>query len=166
MLAATLSPISTSPSDEYLSDEKIFISSIHWNNEAVLRSNWNAAILDLVQHIGVDKVYVSIYESGSWDDTKGVLRLLDAELQSLGVPRSIILEETTHADEIARSPAPNGWIDTPRGQKELRRVPYLSRLRNISLKPLSELSENGTTFHKVLFLNDVVFTVSLSTNDL
>jgi Cryptococcal mannosyltransferase 1 len=142
-------------------NQKIFISSTHWNNEAILQSHWNSAVLDLVRSVGVENVYVSVYESGSWDDSKGALRVLDQELDAIGAQRTIILDETTHADEIAKAPAESGWLQTPRGMMELRRVPYLSKLRNLSLKPLEELQKSGTTFDKILFLNDVVFTVGL-----
>lgn len=137
----------------------VYIASIHWNNEKILRSNWTNAVLELVESLGPEHIYISIYESGSWDDSKGALRLLDAELEKIGVQRTIILEPRTHADEIAASPSSSDWIDTPRGQKELRRIPYLSRLRNLSMKPLAELALKGITFDRVLFLNDVVFTV-------
>jgi hypothetical protein len=62
-------------------------------------------------------------------------------------------------DEISQVPGPSGWIDTPRGKRELRRIPYLSKLRNISLKPLADLALKGIKFDRILFLNDVVFTV-------
>ena len=139
--------------------ERIYIASIHWNNEAVLRSNWHKAVTDLAKHFGPQNIYISLLESGSLDDTKGALRSLDADLEQLSVPRTVILDETTHADELAKAPASSGWIDTSRGKKELRRIPYLSRLRNLSLQPLAQLAANGTVFDKVLFLNDVVFTV-------
>ena len=146
--------------------QRVFIASIHWNNEKILRSHWNKAVLDLVAYFGRDNVYVSIQESGSWDDSKGALRELDQQLGELDVPRTIILDKTTHADEIAHPPAGDvhpGWIDTPRGKRELRRIPYLAKLRNISLRPLKELeAANETRFDKVLFLNDVVFTVSVT----
>lgn len=140
--------------------QKIFIASIHWNNEIILRSNWNEQVVNIVKYLGAKNVYISIYESGSYlDDTKGALRELDGQLEKLGVQRTIILDQTTHADEM-RKPVTDGWIDTPRGRKELRRIPYLARLRNISLEPLSRLAAEGTKFDKVLFLNDVVFSVS------
>ena len=139
--------------------QRIYITAIHWNNEVVLKSNWNKAVLELAKHLGPENIYISIYESGSWDDSKGALRSLDAELGQLGVPRTVILDETTHADELATPPGSSGWIDTPRGKNELRRIPYLSKLRNTALKPLLALAANGTTFDKLLFLNDVVFTV-------
>lgn len=137
--------------------QKIFIASIHWNNEPILRSNWNLAVLNLVDYFGAENVYVSVYESGSWDDSKQALRALDNDLERKGVPRTVRLNETTHADEM-KQPVTDGWIQTPRGQKELRRIPYLSKLRNLALEPLN-YSSNGTRFDKVLFLNDVVFTV-------
>ena len=140
--------------------QKIFIASIHWNNEPILRSNWNLAVLDLVDYFGAENVYVSVYESGSWDDSKQALRVLDSDLERKGVRRTVRLNETTHADEM-QQPASDGWIQTPRGKKELRRIPYLSKLRNLALEPLND-SLDGARFDKVLFLNDVVFTVRTS----
>ena len=41
---------------------------------------------------------------------------------------------------------------------ELRRIPYLARLRNLVMEPLFEMKKSGQTVDKILFLNDVVFT--------
>ena len=117
-------------------------------------------MLDLVDYFGAENVYVSIYESGSWDDSKQALRVLDNDLERKGVRRTVRLNDTTHADEM-KQPATDGWIETPRGKKELRRIPYLSKLRNLALEPLND-SSDGARFDKVLFLNDVVFTVRTS----
>lgn len=138
--------------------DRIFIASTHWNNAAILRSHWNAAILNLTRALGPERVFVSVYESGSWDDSKAALRELDAELEQRGIPRRIVLDKTTHEDEISRPPAGTGegWVDTPRGRRELRRIPFLSRQRNLSLQPLERLEQR---FDRILFLNDVVFTV-------
>ncbi|KAB8216313.1 cryptococcal mannosyltransferase 1-domain-containing protein [Aspergillus novoparasiticus] len=139
--------------------ERIFIASTHWNN----------AVIQLAKTWGPENIFVSIFESGSWDDSKGALRDLDLELDRLGVRRNLTLSEITHQDEISRPPS-DDWIDTPRGRKELRRIPYLARLRNLTLRPLEDLARSGIVFDKVLFLNDVVFTVDdvislLNTND-
>ncbi|KAK2733764.1 hypothetical protein FQN57_001951 [Myotisia sp. PD_48] len=133
--AETLRPDTKSP-------DRIFIASIHWNNEAILRSHWNNALLDLVRTLGAANVYVAIFESGSWDNSKGALRELDAELEKLGVEKKVVLDETTHVDEIERTPSENepGWIWTTRGKKELRRIPYLSRMRNQALDELGRLA--------------------------
>ncbi|KAK4134529.1 glycosyltransferase family 69 protein [Trichocladium antarcticum] len=138
---------------------RVFIASLHWNNEEILRSAWNKGVVDLVKALGPDNVFVSVYESGSWDDSKGALRELDRQLDKTGVGKKIVLDETTHAELIAGPPEDEGWIAGPRAQKALRRIPYLSKLRNLSMQPLRELAENGTTFDHVLFLGDVAFTV-------
>ena len=114
----------------------------------------------------MENVYFSLYESGSWDNTKGALWELDERLEKLGVERRVVLEETTHVDEISRTPRieEEGWIVTPRGKKELRRIPFLARARNRVLEPLFELQAGGgqnRSFDRLLFLNDVIFTVRL-----
>lgn len=144
--------------------ERIYIASVNWNNELILRSHWSRALLELAWKLGPDNVYISIYESGSYDNTKGALMDLDVELDRLRVPRNITMSPVTHEDEMAAPPGGDGWIVTPRGKKELRRIPYLSRMRNLSLEPLHELAKLGIMFDKILFLNDVVFTVSFSSS--
>ena len=138
---------------------RVFIAGIHWNNEIILRSHWNDAVVRLVDKLGHENTFVSIYESGSWDDSKGALRSLDSRLSESNVSRSIILDDTTHADEISMPPGLTGWIQTTRADKQLRRIPYLARLRNIVLDRLTELSKRNIMFDRVLFLNDVVFNV-------
>ena len=137
----------------------IYIASIFWNSAYILHTSWNQAILDLAEKLGAANIYISIYESGSWDESKQMLRQLEEALLARGVRHRIILDETTHIDDINRSPAAEGWIETPRDKTELRRIPYLSKLRNKTLEPLAQLAANGTSFDKVLFLNDVAFTV-------
>jgi hypothetical protein len=142
--------------------ERIFIASIHWNDEIILRSHWNQALINLVQALGPQNVFVSVYESGSYDNTKDALRALDQSLAALDVPRNITLSNVTHWDEMHKPPADHDWLQTKRGKKELRRIPYLARTRNIGLEPLSRLAEEGVHFDKILFLNDIVFTVGLT----
>lgn len=141
--------------------ERIYIASINWNNELILRSHWSKALTQLVLKLGRENVFISIYESGSYDNTKGALRELDWELERMRVPRNITLSPVTHEDELAAPARGEGWIRTPDGKKQLRRVPYLARIRNLSLLPLQDLARQGITFDKILFLNDVVFTVRL-----
>jgi len=150
--------------------QRIYIASTHWNNEQILKNHWNSAVLQLVKYFGPNDTFVSVYESGSWDNSKAVLRELQTELKSIGVGHEIVLDKVTHEDVIAQPATHTGWIHTPRDKKELRRIPYLSKLRNISLEPLQSLAQQGIFFDKVLFLNDVVFTIDdvltlLGTND-
>jgi hypothetical protein len=144
--------------------EQIFIASIHWNNADILRSHWNQALLELVQFLGPKSVFVSLLENGSWDDSKHALRELDDQLAKFGVPRRIVLEDISREAEITRTPSVNesGWIWTPRSRRELRRIPHLAELRNRVMLELGRASDSeGKHFDKVLWLNDVVFTVSL-----
>jgi len=138
--------------------ERIYIASLHWNSEPVLRSHWNTAIVNLAEILGPENIFVSIYESGSWDKSKDALRELDRELDRMGVQRNITLSKTTHRDELSVTPVGDGWIDTPQGNKGLRRIPYLARLRNLALRPLEDLSREGVTFNKILFVDDAAFT--------
>ncbi|KAF1913680.1 cryptococcal mannosyltransferase 1-domain-containing protein [Ampelomyces quisqualis] len=137
--------------------KRIYIAAQHWNTARVLRSHWNAALHALVQELGIDNVFVSIYESGSYDDTKDALRELDSTLEKSQVKRSIILSDISHADEMTRQPADHGWIKTPNGETELRRIPFLSSIRNRIFEPLEALRKQGEEFDTILFLNDVVF---------
>lgn len=156
-------------------DEKMFIASIHWTDEAVLRNHWAPAVAQLARDIGSDNVFVSIQESGSLDATKEVLQILDTDLEMSGIRRKIVLDETTHKDEVEKPLAEFGWIQMPaqhsyrqnwtdwftleKGTWVPRRIPYLARLRNLALQPLYELQQAGEKFDKVLWLNDVVFDV-------
>ncbi|KAJ4321016.1 hypothetical protein N0V84_005597, partial [Fusarium piperis] len=140
---------------------RVYISSLHWNNERILRDSWNQGLLDLVSVLGPGNVFMSLYESGSRDGSKAAIGELDKALGVMGVPRNITLDKTTHADAMASPPFEpgNGWIKTPRGRMELRRISYLAQLRNKSLQPLKEMARSGVEFDHVLFLGDVVFTV-------
>lgn len=158
-------------------NQKIFIASIHWTDEAVLRSHWIPAIVELATEIGLQNVFLSIEESGSLDDTKGALMFLDDELAAAGVRRNITLDPTTRMDVVEQSPAESGWVvmpfdkkvrethttwtTIPKGKDVPRRIPHLAALRNSVLKPLYELDQAGERFDKILFLNDIVFKVSL-----
>lgn len=139
---------------------------MHWNNGAIIKSHWALSVLSLARWFGPENVYVSVIESGSWDDSKEALRDMDLKLGHLGVERTILLEERTHEDEIARlhKDDEEGWIYTPRSpeKKELRRIPYLAAIRNRVMEPLDTLAtrkKDPRTFTHVLWLNDVIFTV-------
>lgn len=49
--------------------ERIYIASLHWNNEKILRSHWNNAVVALAEALGRENVFIAVYESGSSDDT-------------------------------------------------------------------------------------------------
>lgn len=147
-----------------LRESRIFIAATHRNTEFILRTHWNEAVLNLTNHFGPKNVFVSIQESGSMDDTKGALRDLDFQLKESGVHRSIKpgltmeqqLEEIAHAPEREQ----DGWIRTSRDKIEIRRIPYLAKLRNKVMEALETEFSLGRKYDIVLWLNDVIFTVS------
>jgi hypothetical protein len=49
----------------------------------MLRSHRNDALVALVAALGQDNVFITIHESGSWDNSKGALRDLDTGLALL-----------------------------------------------------------------------------------
>ncbi|TEA13830.1 Alpha-1,3-mannosyltransferase CMT1 [Colletotrichum sidae] len=143
--------------------ERVYIAGMHYNSAGLIKEHWNGAVLELVDKLGRENVFVSVYESGSWDESKKWLRELDAELEKRGVPRNVVLDERTHQQEVEEDVPEDGedrqgWIRTRRGKREMRRIPFLARLRNLTLRDLWRLSGEGQVFDKVLFLNDVVFT--------
>ncbi|PQE12900.1 polysaccharide export protein [Rutstroemia sp. NJR-2017a BBW] len=152
--------------------ESIFIASIFRNSEYMLRKNWTEALLALATHLGPQNVYVSVVESGSMDDTKGALVDLDGMLGDMGVGRTIALGMDLEGQlaELARVPG-EGRTEKSESGWEMRRIPYLARLRNQAMEPLLKLWDEGRgrKFDKVLWINDVVFTTEdvttlLSTN--
>lgn len=144
--------------------QRVYIAALHHNDEKLLLDHWIPALLDLVRHWEPDNLYVSIVESGSVDGTKDALKALDFELYERGIERNIQLSNKTHEDEVTREPETNepGWIQTPRGKLERRRLSYLAEERNKAMTKIKELAyreNNPRGFDKVLWLNDIIFNV-------
>ncbi|RKU41164.1 hypothetical protein DL546_003624 [Coniochaeta pulveracea] len=142
-----------------LTNSSVYIVSVHRNTEAILRSAWSKAVLDLVTYLGPSNVYFSAIESGSQDGTKDALKELKSALDSKGIGNTIELGKTAWEQmaEIENRPQERqkGWIwDKAEGHWDVRRIPYLSRVRNQAMEPLRKLNRK---FDKVLWLNDVVF---------
>jgi hypothetical protein len=146
--------------------KKIFIASIARNSEYMLRLYWNTALVSLCTFLGPHNVYVSIVESGSLENTKGALIDLKTELDKIGVENRIILGEDAakQVEMLETTPEEGkrqGWIFTGNGTDgwEKRRIPHLAALRNKAMEPLVENDEQK--WDRLLWINDVIFTVSL-----
>jgi hypothetical protein len=136
---------------------RIFITAIAWNSEKELRGFWNDALVSLVQTLGAHNVYVSLAESGSYfDDTRGALSELVERLDHMGVANTVVTNEENH-DAVETD-----LIKTRGGETLPRRIPYLAKQRNIALQPLREQAKKGVWYDRILFLNDVMFTVRKS----
>ncbi|KAB5580844.1 polysaccharide export protein [Coniochaeta sp. 2T2.1] len=148
-------------------NSSVFIVSVHRNTEEILRSAWNDAVLNLVSYLGAANVHFVAVESGSQDKTKEALMDLKGKLDGAGVSNTISLGMTVweQLDELENRPDPRrerepGWIwDKEEGHYDLRRIPYLAKVRNQAMEPLKTLEKQGRTFDKVLWLNDIVFDV-------
>jgi alpha-1,3-mannosyltransferase len=88
--------------------------------------------------LGYENVFISVYENGSNDQTKSLLKIFSALTQSVGM-RVII--RTSHRR---------------RGQF-VHRIEYLAEVRNAALRPLYELRDSeGEFFDTIVFMNDVL----------
>lgn len=88
--------------------------------------------------LGYHNIYVSIYENGSSDQTKALLRILDALTRSVGLRFSI---RTSNRIRGAFN----------------HRIEYLAEVRNAAIGPLQELRDaNGEVFDSIVFINDIL----------
>ncbi|KAI9036536.1 glycosyltransferase family 69 protein [Aspergillus affinis] len=145
------------PSDQASRHGRIYIASIQSNAEDTLRRHWNHAVVELARTLGPENVYVSVWESGSEDDTQDALQDLDRGLDRFGIPRNITLGFPTRAEEALTAAKEHGWMAGTHQIKKQRHIPYLARRRNASLQPFYNLLADGITFDRILFLEDVVF---------
>lgn len=144
--------------------KSLYIASVQFHTEEILRAHWVPSLLRLVEELQRANitVYVSIYENHSLDGTRGLLSELALTLKNLNVDHTIYLDTEPRTAVIEKAiSSQTGWLQTIYG-KELRRTVYLADVRNRALKPLHNLKKAGIEFDKLLFLNDVVFSVYLS----
>ncbi|WWC58320.1 uncharacterized protein I303_100860 [Kwoniella dejecticola CBS 10117] len=129
-------------------NEKYFIAANLHDSEDILPS-WSAELVKLIDHLGHNNVYVSIYESNSHDSTKSLLSSLNQTLSDRGVTRRIITaQDDKHWWPYNTSP---------------ERIGYLANARNKALEPIQSTDESMRLseyqdFTKIIFLNDVFFT--------
>lgn len=88
--------------------------------------------------LGYHNVFVSVYENGSTDQTKALLRIFDALCRSVGL--RVIIRTSLRT----------------RGAFH-HRIEYLAEVRNAALAPLQELRDSeGEVFDSIIFMNDVL----------
>ncbi|EGD88117.1 hypothetical protein H112_04599 [Trichophyton rubrum D6] len=142
-------------------DEKIFIAA-NIIREDLIRGAWGASLLELVDLLGEDNVFVSVYENDSGKATSEAL----IELQDkLPCNSSVVAGDHLRLSELPTTTAPGG-------KQRIKRIAYLAEVRNRALRPLdatytptSAGSEKGfrhatEKFDRVLFLNDVYFSAT------
>ena len=128
-----------------LHQEKVFIAaSIFDRNGKLLGGDWGQNVLDLVDILGPDNVFLSIYENDS--GAKGMQAL---ELFESRVPCP---HQVKYEDHISFDTLPH--VTLPNGSERVKRIAYLAEVRNRALAPLYY---TDVKYDKLLYLNDVIF---------
>ncbi|KAJ2804486.1 hypothetical protein H4S07_004214, partial [Coemansia furcata] len=81
--------------------EPVFVAANLHNSEKVL-PNMAAQLLALADTLGHNRTFISIYENGSSDRTKDILQQLNETLNALGIPHSIVADDTPKPEHVHR----------------------------------------------------------------
>jgi hypothetical protein len=143
---------------------KVFIAVNLYQSELLLHDgSWFRTMMELIDQLGVNNVYLSIFENNSTDATPQLLQDFKKQLKC----KHQIVTTKLNLDDHQYAPIYlNGYLS---------RIGYLALVRNRALEPLlrnkSDMLLNGyQRFSKLLFLNDIVFSTQdalrlLRTND-
>ncbi|BCS23802.1 glycosyltransferase family 69 protein [Aspergillus puulaauensis] len=163
VFTATFFPSYTSPPPHYSSlsglasasdqagrgnprNEKVFIAaSLYDLSGELVWGHWGSSILQLIDLLGEDNAFLSIYENDSGAEGKQSLADLKPRVPC---NNSIIYEHHLGLEELPK-------IIVPGGKERVKRISYLAETRNRALQPLDEPTQ--AHFDKILFLNDVAF---------
>jgi hypothetical protein len=145
---------STTPGRANPGGKKIFIASNIIQHE-LIRGQWGENLIKLVDYLGPQNVFVSIYENDSGPEAPKALAWLRDQLQC---EYSI-----TFGDHIPLSDFPT--VITPEGDVAVKRLTYLTEVRNRMLKPLNtpptqsqnNINYTTTSYDNILFLNDIYY---------
>lgn len=126
--------------------EKVFIAaSIYDKGGRLLHGHWGIAILNLIELLGYENVFLSIYGNDNGPDAGIALRDFEKKVKCNS---NLAFEEHLGLDEIPQ-------VTLPDGTKRVKRIEYLAEVRNRALRPLDETS--SPHYDKLLYLNDVFF---------
>ncbi|KAH0536369.1 hypothetical protein FGG08_006767 [Glutinoglossum americanum] len=133
-------------------NEKVFIAA-NIINEDLIRGAWGKAVVGLVELLGEDNVYLSIFENDSGEGTREAL---------VELGRKVTCNSSIVSEHLPMGDIPS--VTLPSGRKRVKRVAYLAEVRNRALRPLDRSSSPPgqhitatTKFDKLLFINDVIF---------
>ncbi|WQF84114.1 Putative mannosyltransferase 1, CMT1 [Colletotrichum destructivum] len=135
-----------------LRNEKVFIAVSLFDPEGkITGGEWAKNVLDLIHMIGEDNTFLSIYENDSGDLGAAAL---DEFKKNVPCKHRIVSE-----GQVDYSAFPH--VTLPDGSQRLKRLAYLSEMRNRALYPLDQSGQDpkvGTVkYDKILFLNDALF---------
>ncbi|KAI5918185.1 cryptococcal mannosyltransferase 1-domain-containing protein [Camillea tinctor] len=130
--------------------EQVFISVSLYDIEGNLaRGQWGKNLLELIHLIGHDNVFLSIYENDSGPEGASALESLKMRLRCR---YSIVNDPHVNITDFPTLTLPDGSL-------RVKRLAYLSEMRNRALRPLDHFDpDTGVTqYDKILFMNDVAF---------
>ena len=127
-------------------NEKVFIAaSIYDKGGNLVDGAWGKAVLGLVELLGPENVFLSIYENDSGAEAHAAFKLFEDKVQC---QHKLVSEERLPIEELPK-------VTLPDGSHRVKRIAYLAEVRNRALRPLDEPS--NTKYDRLLFLNDVIF---------
>ncbi|EAW13835.1 glycosyltransferase family 69 protein [Aspergillus clavatus NRRL 1] len=127
-------------------NEKVFIAaSLYDRGGHLAGGEWGDRVLQLIDLLGKDNVFLSIYENDSGPEGDSALRNFAKRIPSKS---SIVSEEHLELEHLPK-------VTIPGGEKRIKRIEYLAEVRNRALKPLED--DPATRYDKLLYLNDVIF---------
>jgi hypothetical protein len=136
--------LSTEPGRANYFNEQIFVAiSLYDKNGHLAGGRWGESVLELIDLLGPDNVFLSIYQSDTANGTA-----LDA-LQT----RVRCKHEIVNDVHISKDNFPT--VTMPDGSEHVKRVLYLAEMRNKALRPLDKAGP--VKYDKILFLNDIFF---------
>ncbi|KAI0319743.1 CAP59-like protein [Amylostereum chailletii] len=120
------------------SGEHKYFFAINLYNSFDIIPDLFATLFRVASVLGYHNVFVSIYENGSSDQTKALLRIFDALTRSVGMRVLIRTSQRT------------------RGAFN-HRIEYLAEVRNAAFVPLHELRDaENEYFDTIVFMNDIL----------
>ncbi|KZZ92230.1 Mannosyltransferase 1, CMT1 [Ascosphaera apis ARSEF 7405] len=138
---------STVPGRGNTNNETVFIAaSLYDPTGAVVGGSWGQSILQLIDLIGDDKAFLSIYENNSGEAGHSALKEFEKKLKCRN---SITYEATMDAKGVQQ-------ITLPDGTKRVKRIAYLAEVRNRALRIL-DTDTSLPKFDRLLYVNDIVF---------
>jgi hypothetical protein len=135
---------STEPGRANVHNEKVFIAATIYEENGELTSGpWGQSVLDLVDLIGPENTYLSIYENNPDDGTRESLH---------NYKERTPCNHTITYEDLDLSTLPR--VALPNGETRLKRITFLAEVRNRALIPIDS---SGVAFDRVLYINDVNF---------
>ncbi|KAL5039234.1 hypothetical protein BDV3_002616 [Batrachochytrium dendrobatidis] len=118
----------------YFVDHQRYFVALNFHNSQKVLPTIFRELLKLADFLGPDRIFISIFENGSTDQTKKLLQLFQTLLDHLNIPSSIILS------------------DEKSDYEHMNRIEVLAEYRNRALEPMFT---QKLYYNHVIFINDV-----------